>query len=26
LGYEPKSLDEGLAITVDWLRANGLMS
>ena len=25
LGYEPKTLDEGLAITVDWLRANNLM-
>jgi nucleoside-diphosphate-sugar epimerase len=26
LGYEPKTLDEGLAITVDWLRANDLMA
>jgi dihydroflavonol-4-reductase len=26
LGYDPKTLDEGLAITVEWLRAKGLMS
>ncbi len=26
LGYRPKSLDEGLRITVDWLRANNLMA
>jgi len=26
LGYRPKSLDEGLAVTVDWLRAKGLMT
>jgi dihydroflavonol-4-reductase len=26
LGYEPKTLDEGLAITVDWLREKGLMA
>jgi dihydroflavonol-4-reductase len=26
LGYQPKSLDEGLAITVDWLRVNKLMA
>jgi dihydroflavonol-4-reductase len=25
LGYEPKTLDEGLAITVKWLRDQGLM-
>jgi dihydroflavonol-4-reductase len=25
LGYQPRSLDEGLTITIDWLRANGLM-
>lgn len=25
LGYEPKTLDEGLAITVEWLREQGLM-
>jgi len=26
LGYEPKTLDEGLAITVEWLREQGLMA
>ena len=26
LGYEPKSLDEGLRITVDWLRQHKLMA
>src|SRR5690606_11330626 len=25
LGYEPKTLDEGLAITVEWLREHALM-
>jgi dihydroflavonol-4-reductase len=26
LGYQPKSLDEGLTATIDWLRANNLMA